>query len=116
QFLPSTDEHAFVKGFKVKLVSGHTEAMRLPFLEYKNKHILSCADLSPSVAHLSITWVKAYDTRPLLTLQEKESIIPMAAKNDWLLFFEHDYKNEMTSLSLTEKGIRSKEFLKITDL
>src|SRR5690606_24675165 len=48
QFLPTTDEYEFVKGFKVKFVSGHTEAMMLPLLEYKNQHILYCADLLPS--------------------------------------------------------------------
>lgn len=116
QFIPTEENFQFADGFQVKFVSGHTEAMMLPFLHYKGHQILYCADLLPSVAHLSIPWVMAYDTRPLLTLKEKEAIIPTAAKEDWLLFFEHDYKNEITSLLTTEKGIKSKEILKIKDL
>ena len=53
-------------------VSGHTESMMLPKLEYKGRTIVFMADLLPSVAHIPLPYVMAYDTRPLLTMQEKK--------------------------------------------
>jgi glyoxylase-like metal-dependent hydrolase (beta-lactamase superfamily II) len=116
KFIPNVEEYEFAPGFKVKFVNGHTESMMLPFLNYKGNNILYCADLLPSVAHLPIPWVMAYDTRPLLTLEEKALLIPQAMENKWLLYFEHDAHNEMCNLINTDKGIRMENSFKLTDL
>jgi glyoxylase-like metal-dependent hydrolase (beta-lactamase superfamily II) len=116
QFIPSQEDFLFAEGFSVKFVHGHTESMMLPFLEYKNQQILYCADLLPSVAHLPIPWVMAYDTRPLLTLEEKERLINQAQQHNWLLYFEHDAVNEMCSLQMTEKGIKTQELFTLSSL
>jgi hypothetical protein len=47
----------------------------LPLINYKGTSILYCADLMPSLAHISLPWVMAYDMRPLDTLTEKEMIL-----------------------------------------
>jgi beta-galactosidase beta subunit len=47
-----------------------------------------------------------YDTRPLLTLTEKEKFLRIAAEKQYYLFFEHDAHNEICTLQPTEKGIR----------
>lgn len=116
KFVPTEEDFEFATGFKVKFVHGHTESMMLPFLNYKNQNILYCADLLPSVAHLPIPWVMAYDTRPLLTLGEKEQLIPQAQQEDWLLYFEHDAYNEMCNLTMTEKGIRTGDIFTLKDI
>lgn len=74
--------------------NGHTESQLLPIIEYKGKKIAYVADLFPSVQHLSIPWVMSYDTRPLLTLTEKEEFLSMAVKEEIIFFFEHDVDNE----------------------
>ena len=51
----------------------------------------------------------SYDTRPLLTLQEKNQILQQAVEEDWVLFLEHDPHNEIISLKETEKGVRLNE-------
>jgi len=116
KFVPTTEDFQFATDFKVKFVYGHTDKMMLPFLDYKGENILYCADLLPSVAHLSIPWVMGYDTRPLLTIEEKERLIPQAQAQDWLLYFEHDYKNELCNLQMTERGIKHKDILSLSDL
>ena len=73
---------------------GHTESQLLPIIEYKGKKIAFVADLFPSVQHLSIPWVMSYDTRPLLTLKEKEEFLSKAVKEAIVFFFEHDADNE----------------------
>jgi glyoxylase-like metal-dependent hydrolase (beta-lactamase superfamily II) len=98
-----------------KTTSGHTESMFIPHIQYKGKTIIYAADLFPSRWHIPIPYVMAYDTRPLLTLAEKESILPEAAKKDYLLFFEHDPNTEMCSLEQTEKGVKEKETFRLSD-
>jgi hypothetical protein len=74
------------------------------------------ADLIPSAGHLPIPYVMGYDTRPLLTLGEKESILTEMQQKDAILFFEHDPVNECGTLQMTEKGIRIGETFKLADI
>lgn len=97
-------------------VYGHTEAMQLPVIKYKNTTIAYMADLIPSAAHLPLPYVMGYDMRPLETLKEKKEVLEKAVEQNWLLYFEHDAQIECVSLERTEKGIRMKEKLVISDL
>ncbi len=96
-------------GFSVRLVHGHTESMMLPVIDYKGRKLAYCADLMPSVAHLPVPYVMAYDTRPLLSLGEKAAFLEDAMNGNWTLFFEHDPVIECCNLQRTEKGIRQAE-------
>src|ERR1700722_9723308 len=49
----------------LKFVNGHTDAMMLPVIQYKDKTIVYAADLLPSVAHIPMPYVMAYDMFPL---------------------------------------------------
>ena len=96
-------------GFDILLMDGHTEKQMLPMIQYQGKTIVFAADLIPTVGHLPIPYVMGYDTRPLLTLEEKASFLERAVKEDFLLFLEHDAENELISLEQTAKGVRCKE-------
>ena len=96
-------------GFDILLMDGHTEKQMLPMIQYQGKTIVFAADLIPTVGHLPIPYVMGYDTRPLLTLEEKASFLDRAVANDFLLFLEHDAENELISLEQTAKGVRCKE-------
>ncbi len=103
---------AFSDTIGIYYCSGHTDSMMLPTICYKEQTIVFCADLFPSVAHLPIPYVMAYDTRPLLTLNEREHFLNTAVDNNYTLFFEHDPTIECATLTRTEKGIRAdKTFL-----
>ena len=111
--LPKT---GFTEDISVLFVNGHTESMMLPFIAFKDKRIVFMADLLPSVAHLPIPYVMAYDTRPLNTLMEKEIFLKEALKEDYVLFFEHDPVNECCTLKQTERGIRAAELFRLEDI
>lgn len=106
----------FADNFSIRFVSGHTEAMMLPQLRYKDHTIVYMADLLPSQAHIPIPYVMAYDTRPLLTLQEKKSFLREAADNNYILFFEHDPVYECCTLQDTEKGVRVGELFRLNEI
>jgi hypothetical protein len=74
------------------------------------------ADLLPTAGHLPIPFVMGYDTRPLITLDEKEKFLSLAADNNFYLFLEHDAHNEIITVRHTEKGVRLKETLSCNDI
>jgi glyoxylase-like metal-dependent hydrolase (beta-lactamase superfamily II) len=115
-FIDTKDGEEWIKDIRIRYVHGHTEAMMLPQINYKGKTILYAADLLPSMHHISLPWIMGYDMRPLDTLHEKKQLLAEAGANDWLLFFEHDYKNEMCRLQHTEKGLRPGDVIKMSDL
>lgn len=102
--------------FDVLLVNGHTDAMMIPYIQYKGRTLLFMADLLPSVHHIPLAWVMGYDTRPLLTLQEKRDVLELAADQEHVLFFEHDAANQCCTVERTEKGIRLKETFPLSAL
>jgi glyoxylase-like metal-dependent hydrolase (beta-lactamase superfamily II) len=97
-------------------VNGHTGAMMLPQINYKGKTIIYMADLLPSIAHIPLPYVMAYDMFPLTTLNEKKAFLTTAQENDQVLFFEHDSLNECCTLQMTDKGIRQKDIFKLNEL
>jgi glyoxylase-like metal-dependent hydrolase (beta-lactamase superfamily II) len=87
-------------------VSGHTDMMMIPKIRYKNYVICYMADLLPTVGHIPLPYVMGYDTRPLISLEEKAGFLEEAADKGYILFFEHDPVNECCTVMRTEKGIR----------
>jgi glyoxylase-like metal-dependent hydrolase (beta-lactamase superfamily II) len=100
----------------VLFVDGHTESMMIPHIQYKGKTIVYMADLLPSVGHIPLPYVMGYDTRPLLTMTEKERFLKTACENEFILFLEHDSVNECCTLQLTEKGIRLGETFRFDEI
>lgn len=109
-------EARFNDTVSMRFVNGHTDAMMLPQIRYKDKTIVFMADLLPAVAHLPIPYVMAYDMFPLTTLHEKKIFLKEALEQDYILFFEHDPLIECCTLQMTEKGIRHKETFAISEL
>ena len=95
--------------FSVFLVDGHTEKQMLPLIEYEGKKVFYVADLIPTVGHIPIPYIMGYDTRPLLSLDEKTLFLEKALLENAFLFLEHDPHHELISLQKTDKGIRLKE-------
>ncbi|KUF44878.1 MBL fold metallo-hydrolase [Myroides marinus] len=103
-------------GFDIFFADGHTEKQMIPIIDYKGKKIAYTADLLPTVGHIPLPYVMGYDTRPLLTLDEKEKFLKTAADENWYLFLEHDAYNEIITVQHTEKGVRLNENLKANDI
>lgn len=106
----------FSENVSIRFVSGHTEAMMLPQIKYKDKTIVFMADLLPSAGHIPIPYVMAYDMFPLTSLQEKKSFLKEAVDDDYILFFEHDPRNECCNLQMSEKGIRPKDYFRLEEV
>ena len=109
-------ETSFTENISVRFVNGHTQAMMLPQIKYKDKTIVYMADLLPSQGHIPLPYVMAYDMFPLTTLNEKKIFLKEAVENDYILFFEHDPIHECCNLQQTDRGVRPKEFFKLSEV
>jgi len=69
---------------------GHTPYLLHPVLGTGEQRLMFVSDLVPTVNHLRLTWVMAYDVEPLRTIEEKESIYKLCLKNEVLIAFPHD--------------------------
>lgn len=103
-------------GFDVITVDGHTEQQMLPKLRYKDKTLVFMADLLPSVGHIPLPYVMGYDTRPLLTLQEKQAFLEEAARENYVLFLEHDPNYSCCTVKMTDKGVRLDQTFQLDEL
>ena len=86
-------------------VDGHTEKMMLPKISYKNMVLVFVSDLIPSAGHIPLAYIMSYDVRPLLTMSEKRAFLEEAAKNNWILVFQHDPIIECCTVKFSERGI-----------
>ncbi|WP_037318276.1 MBL fold metallo-hydrolase [Salegentibacter sp. Hel_I_6] len=109
-FLDRKEDETFKQSnefdFGVLFADGHTDKQMIPHIEYKGKTLVFMADLLPTAGHIPLPYVMGFDTRPLLTLTEKEKFLKQAADKDYYLFLEHDAHNEIITLKNTEKGVR----------
>jgi len=102
--------------FDFLTMDGHTDKQMLPKMQYKGHTLVFMADLLPSVGHIPLPYVMGYDTRPLLTLQEKQQFLEEAAENQYVLFLEHDSVNECCTVKMTEKGVRVDQTFRLDEL
>ncbi|MCR6641539.1 MAG: MBL fold metallo-hydrolase [Sporocytophaga sp.] len=115
EFVGIREETPF-KSIDFLFVDGHTDKQMIPVINYKGKKIVFAADLLPSVGHIPIPYIMAYDTRPLISMQEKEIFFTDAISNDYIIFLEHDSTNECCTVQETEKGFRVKDTFKLKEV
>ncbi len=115
KFIEDKSSGILNQDISIRFAFGHTDAMMLPQIEYQGKTILYMADLLPSVGHIPLPYVMAYDMFPLKTLEERDQYWNEIVDNDYILFLEHDSVNECCTLQRTEKGIRLKDTFRLNE-
>jgi len=103
-------------GFDILFADGHTDKQMIPHIQYQDKTIVFAADLLPTAGHIPLPYVMGYDTRPLLTMDEKAAFLNKAADKNYYLFLEHDAVNELCTVKHTEKGVRLNQTYKFNQI
>ena len=106
----------FETGVELRLFNGHTDGQIIPFLSYKGKIIVFTADFIASVGNIPLPYIPSFDTRPLISMDEKEEFLKEAADNNYILLFQHDYANECCTVVNTEKGVRVKDIFRFAEI
>jgi len=85
-------------------INGHTSFQQMIKVHDSENTVLYCGDLFPFTSHIPILYVMGYDLQPLVTVQEKKKILPIAIEQNWKLFFEHDPEVIMATVAESQRG------------
>ena len=83
-------EREIVRGIRVVPTPGHTPFHQSVLIESDGETAFYPADLVPTASHLPLAWIMGYDVEPLVTLETKRAMLGKAAREGWLVLFEHD--------------------------
>lgn len=97
-------ESEFDENIKFIPVNGHTFSQQMIKISDSSDTLLYCGDLFPTSSHIPIPYVMGYDLEPLVTIQEKKKILPIAIEQNWKLFFEHDPEIMMATVTTNGKS------------
>lgn len=79
-----------VPGVDVRVTGGHTSHHQVVTFESEGNKGVYFADILPTKSHLSPPWVMGYDHYPLTSCDVKSEYLTRAAKENWLVVFDHE--------------------------
>ncbi len=97
-----------LEDLSLQVVNGHTFGQQLVRILGDGRSLLFAGDLIPMSSHVPGPWIMGYDLQPLLTLNEKNTLLSTAAAQKDILIFEHDPHIEAATVQHTDKGFRVK--------
>jgi glyoxylase-like metal-dependent hydrolase (beta-lactamase superfamily II) len=96
-------------GITVEPTQGHTRGHQVVRIGGGEDAVLFCGDLIPTAEHVPTPWVMAYDLQPLVTMEEKRSLLSRAARHGDILVLEHDPSREAVRVAAEGDGWRAVE-------
>ena len=84
------DDGEVLPGISVSRTGGHTMHHQIVRLSSGGRTAIFAADLIPTVAHVDLVWIMAYDLYPMDTLAYKRAFLAEAIAREYVIFFEHD--------------------------
>ena len=100
-------EREIVRGIRVIPTPGHTPFHQSVLIESDGETAFYPADLVPTASHLPLAWIMGYDVEPLVTLETKRAMLGKAAREGWLVIFEHDATVASGRVKADGKGFAS---------
>ncbi|MBI4345430.1 MAG: MBL fold metallo-hydrolase [Elusimicrobia bacterium] len=85
-----TGEYELEPGLKVLKSGGHTRGHQCVMIDSEGQRAIYFGDLIPTMSHVPLPWIMAYDLFPVHTLEAKRGLLARALKEDWTLLFQHD--------------------------
>lgn len=96
------DDGEVVPGIAAHLAPGHNRDMLLVTAASAGETFCFFSDLVPSTAHLTPTWVAAFDLYPLESIETKTRWLTRAAQESWICGLGHDCEVAFTRVERTE--------------
>ena len=89
---------------EIKVFNGHTFGMIAPIIHWGATQLMYMADLIPAAAHIPVNYVMGYDIQPLMTMDEKKSLLPWLESEQVWLIFEHDANYCRSQVQQNDRG------------
>lgn len=91
-------------GISVHESSGHTRGMQWVKIRQAEAVIAYPADLMPTSHHVPLPYVMGYDLNVERLLEEKQSFLEQAERENWIVVFEHDLNVPAARIGRDERG------------
>ena len=102
-------DNQFDDEIEFMIINGHTYGQQMVKISDPGSTLLYCGDLMPFSSHIPLPYIMGYDLQPVVTLNEKKSVLPRAVAENWILYFEHDPYFAAATVAKTDKGFIAKE-------
>lgn len=89
-FVEGKQPRPSMEGIEWVLSHGHTPYQLLPLFGTGPDRLLFVGDACPTVAHLKLGWVMAYDLQPQTTIDEKQALFQRCLDDSISIAFPHD--------------------------
>jgi glyoxylase-like metal-dependent hydrolase (beta-lactamase superfamily II) len=109
-------EGTLIPGLEIRFFNGHTAGLMIPIIHYNAHRLVFVGDFLPFMAHIPLSWVCGYDTRPLISMEEKAQFLNEAVENNYIFLFQHDLYHQACTIERTEKGVRVKDEYRFSEL
>ena len=98
----------FLPGFELLVTNGHTPGLQMIRIRDGQTTLWYPTDLIPMSAHIPLPYIMGYDLFPLTTLEDKKKWLPQAARENWIVVFEHDRHISACRVNMNDRGQFSK--------
>jgi glyoxylase-like metal-dependent hydrolase (beta-lactamase superfamily II) len=97
-------DEEIVPGVCVRHTNAHTQGHQVTFIEQNGLKAVYLGDLMPTSAHLKPAWCMGYDLFPLEVARIKQQFLEQAAREGWIIIFDHDLSMKMARVKQEERG------------
>lgn len=91
-------------GVRVELTGGHSKGHQVVRLKSEGEEGLFLGDIVPTLAHLKLNWLMAWDLDPQVVIEQKERLLSDAIARGVTCFFPHDPKVAGCRLEAGNRG------------
>lgn len=96
-------DHEVLPGVFVKVTGGHTKHHQVVYFESNGNKGVYFADILPTKSHVQPPWVMGYDHFPLESCDVKSHFLNLAARENWLVVFDHEPDTAWGQVKIDER-------------
>jgi glyoxylase-like metal-dependent hydrolase (beta-lactamase superfamily II) len=109
------EEGMMFPGINVRFFNGHTDGQMIVYINYYGNTLIFGGDLMPLTGLVHLPYVMSYDTRPLITLEEKETFLNEVIDQQQTIFLEHEIATECITIKRGGRGFEVDKQLTLED-
>jgi glyoxylase-like metal-dependent hydrolase (beta-lactamase superfamily II) len=101
--LVDSDEQ-LMPGLHVRITGGHTKYHQIVVLDSESEGAVFWGDLIPTIHHVPLNTISAYDLYPLQSMEKKAEWLTRSVEQHWVAFLSRDPKVAAAQLSGAVRG------------
>ena len=108
-----SENHKLCPEVELRLFNGHSLGQLVSYIYTDKETYVYVGDVIPIAACVPISWVSAYDTFPITSMNEKKILLDEAVEKHQILVFEHDAYTECCTVKEMYGKYRVEESFKL---